>query len=1256
MATITVTEIVNSITVSEDETIITVTPTEQVVSVTAEAVVINATTDHTEFTNIGNNTHAEIDNHIADGTLHFTQAAISITESQISDLGTYEPADATILKGADIDVTVQGYDATNINESSSIKDLSDVLTSMTPTDGQVLTFDTTNGWQAETNSSSDTTDHLLFTNIGTNSHAQLDSHLADGTLHYTQAAISITESQISDFGTYETADATILKDADIGVTVEAYDAGIQTHLANTTKHRLINDAGTLTTELFSASKIISDLSGKSDTGHSHVKADITDFTESDYATGAEGDLATSALQDITGEAIGSLSDVVITTVADTDVLQYNGVNWVNVDVSTVGQTDHTQLTNIGTNTHAEIDTHIADGTLHFTQAAISITESQISDLGTYQPTSAKNQVSGYAGLDAAGLLDPTQLPPLAITSTYVVANETAQLALTVQEGDVAVRSDENKSYIALNDTNATMGDWQLLLTPTDVVLSVAGKTGVVTLVEADISDFGSYEPADATILKDADIGVNVQAYDATIVVDADIGVTVQGYNANTALTSDITYEQLNTNGDVGTTAGTLAIGDHTHTGVYEPADATILKDSDIGVNVQAYDATILVDADIGVTVMAYDATPVDSVAGRTGDVVIDSDDIALANVIGSPAHVTNASEVLNHVYSAGVVDGGAITDNANGTIDIAAGECFIRATDDHHTTLSISTFTGATALALTDNTVNYVYVDYNAGAPNLAVTLDPTIINMTTKVAHAVVTREGTHLTIINVGDDSVDMNAKMRRKMFYTQPFTRSNGGAIVSTPSGLDIACTVGEFWFGLTPLPLPALDTTGADTFEYYYTSDSGTSWTRSDASALNDTQYNDITSGLVAVASNKFVNHWIYALMSTEGTSHHAVVYGQAEYNSLAEAQNESPPATLPPSVATIGILLGVFTTKDTNGTVQASASAFEQTFTSSQVTSHTDLTNIGTNSHAQIDSHIADSTLHFTQAAISITESQISDLGSYLTAETNDLSSVVTWANVPDANITETSVTQHEAALSITESQISDLAHFGGTVNDLTDVTNTTPADKHVLVFDGVTDNKYENRLLVEADISDLGSYLTAEVNDLSSAVTWVNVPSANITEASVTQHEAAISITESQISDFGTYLTDITGEILTDLSDIPTITGNAGKLLKVNATEDGYLWGDPAGTTVSWGDIAGTLSNQTDLQSALDGKEAADATILKDADIGVTVQAYDATYVVDADIGVTVAAESHTHVEADITDLDKYTQAEVDALLDDGTF
>lgn len=51
----------------------------------------------------------------------------------------------------------------------------------------------------------------------------------------------------------------------------------------------------------------------------------------------------------------------------------------------------------------------------------------------------------------------------------------------------------------------------------------------------------------------------------------------------TPLTSTaVTYENLNTNGDVGTGATQVSQGDHAHTGTYEPADATILKDVDIG--------------------------------------------------------------------------------------------------------------------------------------------------------------------------------------------------------------------------------------------------------------------------------------------------------------------------------------------------------------------------------------------------------------------------------------------------------------------------------------------------------------------------------------------------------------------------------------------------------------------------------------------------------------------------------------------------
>ena len=134
---------------------------------------------------------------------------------------------------------------------------------------------------------------------------------------------------------------------------------------------------------------------------------------------------------------------------------------------------------------------------------------------------------------------------------------------------------------------------------------------------------------------------------------------------------------------------------------------------------------------------------------------------------------------------------------------------------------------------------------------------------------------------------------------------------------------------------------------------------------------------------------------------------------------------------------------------------------------------------------------------------------------YLTTETNDLTSSVTWANVPDINITSSSVTQHQGNLSITESQISDLS---AEVNDLTSSVTWANVPDINITSSSVTQHQ-GNLSILESQISDLGNYLMAEVNDLTSAVTWANVPDINITSSSVTQHQGNLSISQSQITD-----------------------------------------------------------------------------------------------------------------------------------------
>ena len=101
--------------------------------------------------------------------------------------------------------------------------------------------------------------------------------------------------------------------------------------------------------------------------------------------------------------------------------------------------------------------------------------------------SQKAAANGVATLGADSKIPNNQLPALAITDTFVVASQAAMLALsTAEKGDVAVRTDLNKSFILTADPYSTLGNWQELLTPTDTVLSVNGLTGAVTLGASDV--------------------------------------------------------------------------------------------------------------------------------------------------------------------------------------------------------------------------------------------------------------------------------------------------------------------------------------------------------------------------------------------------------------------------------------------------------------------------------------------------------------------------------------------------------------------------------------------------------------------------------------------------------------------------------------------------------------------------------------------------------------------------------------------------
>lgn len=95
----------------------------------------------------------------------------------------------------------------------------------------------------------------------------------------------------------------------------------------------------------------------------------------------------------------------------------------------------------------------------------------------------------------------------------------------------------------------------------------------------------------------------------------------------------------------------------------------------------------------------------------------------------------------------------------------------------------------------------------------------------------------------------------------------------------------------------------------------------------------------------------------------------------------------------------------------------------------------------------------------------------------------------------------------------------------------------TPSGNGAISYNNAT-GEFKFTPPTAAGIGALASF--TETNDLTTAVTWANVPDTNITQSSVTQHQAALSITESQISDLGTYLTGIGSLSINALSDVDT--------------------------------------------------------------------------------------------------------------------
>lgn len=197
------------------------------------------------------------------------------------------------------------------------------------------------------------------------------------------------------------------------------------------------------------------------------------------------------------------------------------------------------------------------------QAELDAINGTISGYGTVVTKSTGVSAGQVPVLDGAGKLANSVLPAIAITDVFVVASQSAMLALTAERGDIAVRTDLNKSFALSTENPGTLADWKELLTPTDVVLSVAGLTGAISasalktalnLTNAEVSAIANTLVGTVTI---AESGITVSLGVRRVTV-ALAGAVVGGNYlafATAALTAGYSIQDC-----ICTTAGQITVG------------------------------------------------------------------------------------------------------------------------------------------------------------------------------------------------------------------------------------------------------------------------------------------------------------------------------------------------------------------------------------------------------------------------------------------------------------------------------------------------------------------------------------------------------------------------------------------------------------------------------------------------------------------------------------------------------------------------
>jgi len=1001
--------------------------------------------------------------------------------------------------------------------------------------------------------------------IVANTASGLDSHSGDTNIHYTQGSISITESQISDLQDYSLtghthviADITdftdnstewdiAYNDSVTGMTVTGttsktitlfqQDGGlIQANFTDEVGVGAGNDyvtsgdfntsTGDVTLTRLSGGTVVYNLDGRYSTGS-------TSNTD-DFVTGATFNIGDGVLEFTTQS--GSTFNVdldgrYITSETDSQILSWDGTpneltisNGNTVAITGFSENGHTHLEADITDLQdyslqANLVTHSGDTSIHFTEGSISITESQISDLGTYltgytetDPVFVASQANNITGTDITNLSN--------LSGTNTGDQDLSGYALT---GHTHTASD-----VTDFDTEVSNN--------TDVVANIA-KTGITETQASDI------------ISNNAKVTDLVHPLVETAVpVGALFTDTV--YN-DTAIQAEVDLNTVKTG--ITETQSSDIILNNAKTGITETQASDILANN----AKVTYDDAIIV---------ANTASGLDS---HSGDTTI---------------HFTEGSISITESQVSDLKDYSLQTDlvTHSGDTSIHFTQGSISITESQISDLQDYSLTGHTHL-IADIT------DFTDNSTEWDIAYDDSITGMTvTGTGTKTITLEQRDGGTVTANFTDISGGGAGSGDVVTGMTFNTSDGVLTLTTLSGVTITEDLDDRY----PLET-TFDAHTGDTTNPHVVTQTQVGLSNVDNTSDADKPVSTATQTALDLKTDdtQFVIH------TGDTANPHSVTQTQV---GLSDVDNTSD-ANKPVSTATQTAL--DLKTDDTQFVIHTGDTANPHTVTATQVglgnvddTSDADKP-ISTATQTALDTkalqadlvtHSGDTNIHYTQGSISITESQISDLQDYsLTGHTHTASDVTDFdtevsnntdvvANTAKTGITTTQASDiilNNAKTGITETQASDILANNAKVTDLVHPLVETAVPSGAVFTDTVYD---DTTIQAEVDLNTAKTGITeTQASDilLNNAKVGISTQQAS----DIVTNNAKTGITETQASDI-LINNAKTGITETQASDIITNNAKVTDLvhpLVEEAVPSGALFTD-------------TLYNDTAIQAEVD--------------------------------------------------------------------